>query len=160
MRAFMRRMALAVAVLLPGACGRADAGFIVSKLDHSDEHIAIISFDAQSVTPGAANQVLASVTLRLSNAGAFSRPVAVNFSRDIGGQPGVSLSAIGSLPLPATQNTFADYTLTAPAPFTLLAITTYGVEAQASVGFLEWGGHFPRPPPAPIPLRAGEDVRP
>ena len=160
MRATVRRMALAVAVLLPGACGRVDAGFIVSKLDHSDEHISINLFDAHSFTPDAANQVLASVTLRLSNAGAFSRPVAVNFSRDIGGQPGVSLSAIGSLPLPATQYTFADYTLTAPSPLTLLANTTYGVEAQASIGFVELGGHFPRPPPAPTPLRAGEDVRP
>src|SRR6516162_353169 len=126
MRAIMRRMALAVAVpvLLPGACGQADAGFIVSTLDHSDEHISIISFDAQSFTPGAASQVLGSVTLRLSNAGAFSQPVAVNLSSDIGGQPGVSLSAISSLPLPATHCTFADYTLTAPSPLTLLANTT------------------------------------
>jgi hypothetical protein len=149
MRATVRRMALAVAVLLPGACGRVDAGFIVSKLDHSDEHISINLFDAHSFTPDAANQVLASVTLTLSDTGAFSQPVVVNLSSAIGGQPRASFSAIGCLTLPATQYTFADYTLTAPSPLTLLANTTSGMEAQASIGFLEWGGTLSTNPTGP-----------
>jgi hypothetical protein len=161
MRAIMR-MALAVdvLVLLPAACGQADAGFMVSKLDHSDEHITVISFDARSFTPGATNPMLGSVTLRLSNPGALSQPVTVNLSSGIGSQPGASHSPIVSFALPAIQCTFADYTPTAPSPVTLLDITTYGVEAQASIGSLEWGGHFPRLPPVPTPLGAGDKVRP
>jgi hypothetical protein len=147
MRTRTRRAAgalAALALLLAGAAGRAQAGLIVSNLSQTQNSLGFNSFLAQSFTAGGVSQTLGSVTLRLMNDASLDKTVTVNLFSDNGGVPGSSLLAIGSVTLPAHTNSFADFALSAPSAFPLQANTTYWLEAEGSFsslgvpGAVEW----------------------
>jgi hypothetical protein len=147
-------------VLAAGAGGSADAGLIVSNIDHTDAPIPVDPFDAQAFTAGGANQVLGSVTLRLGDFSGAAQTVTVSLNSDASGQPGESVLALGSISLAADTPSFADYTVTAPSPFTLQANTTYWVVAQTDSGdFVFWSGTLSTASTGPGTLGPGA-VRP
>src|SRR5262245_30126668 len=137
MRARLGRAAAAaaVALLVAGEAGRAQAGLIVSNLSQQQNTDGRSLFTAQSFTAGGVSQTLGSVTLRLENIGRAAQSVTVHlFDNTTNGMgqdvPGSSLLTIGSFTIPAFTNSFADFTLAAPSAFTLQANTTYWLEAE------------------------------
>jgi hypothetical protein len=134
-------LAIAVLGLAAGAAGRADAGVIVSNLGLQPEFLTDGSRVAQSFTAGGTNQVLGSVTLRLQSKGADDQPgiVALQLFSDASGMPGSSLLDLGTITL-GSDTDFKDYTVIAPQQYTLLANTTYWIEAEVSAGLVEWAG--------------------
>jgi hypothetical protein len=132
----------AAALLWAGAAGRAQAGLIVSNLSQTQNFVGGEQFTAQSFTVGGVSQTIGSVTLRLENPSNGAETVTVhlfdNTTQNGNGVPGSSLLTIGSFTIPAMTNSFADHTLSAPSAFTLLANTTYWLEAEAGLGIVEW----------------------
>src|SRR5262245_26311899 len=146
MRARLGRAAAAaaVALLVAGGAGRAQAGLIVSNLSQTQDTEGSGPFVAQSFTVGGVSQTLGSVTLRLDNTAPADETVTVNlFSNttqngfDV---PDSSLLTIGSVTIPALTNSFADFTLSAPSAFTLQANTTYWLEEDlgGAPGAVAW----------------------
>jgi hypothetical protein len=131
-------LAVAGLALAVGAAGRADAGIIVSNLADSPEFINDGTHKAQSFTIGNSKRVLSSVTLRLgNNSEDESATVTVRLFNNDSGEPGTQLQVLGTVVVTA-QTGLKDYTLADFSRYTLLANTTYWIEAQAPDGPLQW----------------------
>lgn len=96
---------------------------------------------------------LVSVTLRLDTDGAGTNPI-IQIWSDVGGNPGASLITLNN---PSFGTGIANYDFTPPAPFTLLANTTYWIVAYGPVGALayDWKASSPAVTPTGLATHAG-----